>query len=421
MNVCILNSKWQGGGAEAISRSLYEGLQRYEDCNMFFVAGSGPLEMKNVIFPEVRARNISDLKLKLKMIFRKNIFLKIHKGELVHEGYATRWLIKFIKENQIDILHINNLHGSFLGIRDISVLAKYCKIVWTLHDMWAMTGHCVYVFECDKWIQGDCSFCPRPNLICPVKGKITGISLINKKKYFTKVGITFVAISEWMQQNFYRSILNGEKSCLIRNGIDTNVFIERNRELVRESYGIGANEFVVLFVSNGVESPFKGMDVLLKALNQLGDDEKTGITLLVCGKINDDSLFEDLSGYRIVTTGYIASDEAMSEVYSAADVFVAPSRAEAFSLVVAESMACGTPVIGSSAGGIPELVTSETGWIFDNGNELELVELIYNAKELFISKQLETMREKCRLQALKVDKKFFLEEYRNLYISLLSE
>ena len=419
MNICVLNSCWQGGGAEAISRAIYEGLQQYADCNMFFVSGSGPLEEQNRIFANARAKDITDWRYKIRIAFRKNVFLKLHRGELRHEGYATRWLIRFIKENNIDILHINNIHGAFIGIRDIKELSKYCKIVWTLHDLWSMTGHCVHPFECEKWIEGDCNSCPRPWLMCKVKGNVARRSLEDKRKYFTGANITYIAISQWMKNNIEKGILKNEKVQLIHNGIDTSIFREKNRKQIRTSYGFSDEEKVLLFVANGVNSLYKGMDVLINALQRLSFDKRNNITLMICGDVEDKSVFESLDGYRIMYTGYIGDNAMMADVYNAADVFVAPSRAETFSLVVVESMACGTPVIGSSAGGIPELISQDTGWIFESGNSVQLADTIQNVLCEPSHDSLEQMRECCRKRAQAYDIQVFLEKYRKLYLSVL--
>lgn len=418
MNVCILNSCWSGGGAEAISRSLYEGMQQFDEFNMYFVSGQGPLEETNRIFPIARAKMIPDRRLRWKMIVRKNLFLTTFRGELRHEGYATKWLINFIRDNHIDILHINNLHGAFLGIKDVKKLSHYCKVVWTMHDMWTLTGHCVYAFDCHKWVGRDCSNCPRPGLACEVKGNVSRRSLKDKAKYFANADITFVAISQWMKDNFYKSVLKDEKVVLIHNGIDIDTYREKNRIDNRASLEIGEDEFVILFVANGVESPFKGVDVLLQALKYIPGENRQNTTLLVCGKIEDTSVFAELDGYKIQSVGYISDSDRMADMYSAADVFVAPSRAEAFSLVVVESMACGTPVIGSNAGGIPELITDETGWVFENGDAEALSQLICQVRDMHSSGELDNMRGFCRNRAENYDRKIFLENYRSLYLSV---
>lgn len=422
MNICVLNSAKQGGGAEAISRALYEGMQQFDDCNVFFVSGGGSLEEENVIFPNAKAKDIRNLRLKLKMLYRKNVFLYLTHGEIRHEGYALRWLINFIKENQIDILHIGNLHMNWLGIKDVRTLTRYCKVVWTMHDMWLMTGHCVYAFDCEQWEKGSCSNCPRVEIMCAVRDRQTARrSLEDKKKYLCGCGITYVAISEWMKNNFQNSILKNEHMCLIKNGINTELFNERDRKDIRKKLGIKDEEFTVLFVANGVESPFKGIDVLLQALKCIAEHDRKNVTLLICGAISDASIFGLLANYRILTVGYIHDNNKMAEMYSAADIFIAPSKAEAFSLVVVESMACGTPVIGSDAGGIPELITKETGWVFDNGDSNALAKLICEAKEAFYTGKLDRMRTLCSERALNYDIKTFIENYKALYESLLEE
>ena len=78
--------------------------------------------------------------------------------------YATKKLIKKIKDYKPDIIHMHNLHGWFLNIPIFfDFLSKYkIPVVWTLHDCWAFTGHCTYYTKdnCYKWKVG-CSNCKK--------------------------------------------------------------------------------------------------------------------------------------------------------------------------------------------------------------------------------------------------------------------
>ena len=77
---------------------------------------------------------------------------------------ATKKLIKQIKDFNPDVIHLHNLHGYYLNIK---ILFDYLKqankpVVWTLHDCWALTGHCSHFdyIGCEKWKE-QCFNCPQ--------------------------------------------------------------------------------------------------------------------------------------------------------------------------------------------------------------------------------------------------------------------
>ena len=79
--------------------------------------------------------------------------------------FATRKLIKELKKINPDVIHLHNVHGYYLNLK---LLFNYLKnefngkIVWTLHDCWAFTGHCSYftIAKCNKW-KKCCNKCPQ--------------------------------------------------------------------------------------------------------------------------------------------------------------------------------------------------------------------------------------------------------------------
>ena len=67
-------------------------------------------------------------------------------------------LIKNDVFNRADIVHYHLIHNSFLSISDFEKLAKFKKSVWTIHDPWVVTGHCVHPLSCKQWLNG-CKKC----------------------------------------------------------------------------------------------------------------------------------------------------------------------------------------------------------------------------------------------------------------------
>ncbi len=144
-----------------------------------------------------------------------------------------------------------------------------------------------------------------------------------------------------------------ERIQVLRNGVDLSVFRPVDRDSAREQLGIQGP--TLLSVGNLV--PFKGHDVVIKALPVLPE-----ITLLIVGNGPNRAVLEQLAqdlevNDRVRFLGTMPH-ERMCEVYNAADVLVLASEREGWPNVLLEAMACGTPALASSVGGIPEVIRS---------------------------------------------------------------
>ncbi|EMA13961.1 glycosyltransferase family 4 protein [Haloarcula marismortui] len=151
--------------------------------------------------------------------------------------------------------------------------------------------------------------------------------------------------------------LDEDKVAMIPHGVDTEWFYPRDKQ----HPAVNAEKTTLLYV--GRLGARKGLDLALQALANVDNDD---VELLIAGTgRHEDSLRElarelDIAD-RVRFLGYVPEKE-LPALYSSSDVFILPSKYEGFGLVLLESMACGTPVIGADAGGIPTAIdTGETG------------------------------------------------------------
>ena len=183
---------------------------------------------------------------------------------------------------------------------------------------------------------------------------------------------------------------------------------------LREQYDIPLDKIVLMFCANRYDNPFKGIETLVGALDLV--ENKKRFHLLIVGN-SDELVFSNK--YTISRTGYVENEKIMYELYTMADVLIMPSNAENFSCTILESMSCGTPVIGSDVGGIPEQVTEETGWVFPAKDVKALSELIDNLLYLD-AMEMEDYRRLCRKRICeKFSEKKMLDEYYKLYKEVL--
>ena len=129
---------------------------------------------------------------------------------------------------------------------------------------------------------------------------------------------------------------------------------------------------IVMFVSGNLNNSRKGINLLFEAIRNIPD--KKNILILGIGHTA-----KAQPGLDIVYTGNISNVDVLADYFNAADIFVTPSLAENSPLVVIESLCCGTPVVGSNVGGIPDLIHEGNGLLFETGNIKQLSEAITTA------------------------------------------
>jgi glycosyltransferase involved in cell wall biosynthesis len=232
------------------------------------------------------------------------------------------------------------------------------KVVWTLHDCWSFTGHCPYftIAKCDKWKTG-CHHCPQPE-IYPKMYLDTSKQMYNlKKSWFTGIeDMTIATPSKWLGDLVKESFLKDYPIKVINNGIDLSVFTPRESNF-RSRYGL-ENKKILLGVSFDWGYR-KGLDVFIELSKRL-DPEKYQIVLVGTNKMVD----EQLPG-NILSIHGTENQIQLAEIYTAADLFVNPTREEVLGLVNIESLACTTPVLTFRTGGSPECIDSTCGSVVE--------------------------------------------------------
>ncbi len=284
-----------------------------------------------------------------------------------HEGlYSKAVTIKLIKkmnEFNPDIVHLHNIHGHWINYEILfSYLAEHKKkVVWTLHDCWAFTGHCTYfsALGCEQW-KTHCSDCTglRGYPICYGKGNVSS-NFDRKKKAFTAIeNMTIVTPSEWLADVVRSSFLGIYNVKAINNGVDLNVF-KPTESNFRKEHSL-ENKKIVLGVAN-VWNKRKGYDDILSLSEMLDDQYK----IVLVGLTRDQ--IEKLPK-KIIGIERTESVKRLVEIYSAADVFINPSYEETMGLVTAEALACGIPAVLYDKTAVPEVVDNLSGVVVEAGN-----------------------------------------------------
>lgn len=326
---------------------------------------------------------------------------------------ATKLFVDQIKVINPDIIHLHNLHGYYLNVE---VLFHYLAqtnipVVWTLHDCWPFTGHCVHFsfVGCNKW-QTHCEHCPQ--------SKTYPTSLLADRSYknyefkqrlFTSVkNMTIVTVSDWLNEIVRNSFLKKYSIITIHNGINTLIFSPLDKSGFRRRYNL-QDKFILLGVAN-VWSPQKGLNDFIELSKILSDKYRivlVGLTMKQIKYLPD----------NIIGIERTESVQELAELYSTSDLFVNPTYEDNFPTTNLESMACGTPVITYRTGGSPEAIDNLTGVVVEQGNLNELV----NAITLMQSNGKQFYSDACVERAHRLYRKENrYQEYIELYERLIS-
>ena len=259
---------------------------------------------------------------------------------------ATKRLIAMLEDVRPDVVHLHNLHAHNCNLQMLIAYLKGKKITifWTFHDCWAFTGYCPYydMAGCDQWKTG-CVKCPRRKKYSWFLDRSRYL-YEKKKALLTGMELTIVAPSRWMAEQVKQSFLYKYRVEVIYNGIDLSVFYPRESNILEKLGCRGCN--VVLGVAFDW-GPRKGLDVFIELSKRL--DERYKIVLVGTSKAIEKQLPEN-----VISVRRTYDQELLAQIYSAADVFVNPTREEVQGLTNIEALACGTPVITFDTGGSPE-------------------------------------------------------------------
>lgn len=291
---------------------------------------------------------------------------------------ATSRLIRHIDRLQPDILHLHALHGYYLNFPMLFAYINDRKIpcVWTFHDCHAFVGNCGYYFDCQKWKTG-CEHCPS------LRGypasqffDFTGYMWRRKKELFAAGAPKIIVTpSDWLTEQAKASYFGAYPCVTIHNGIDAvNTFYPRDREACRKKYGYGPEEKLVLGIAVGYHDPRKGAGYIIQAAKELGSEVKV---ILIGWEEQNNALLKGTD--NIITIPNTGDTDMLAEYYSMADIFVLPSLAENYATVTLEAMACGTPVVGFDAGGIPEQLEDRRGIAVPVGDQAAFTAAIRRA------------------------------------------
>lgn len=250
-----------------------------------------------------------------------------------------------------DIIHLHWINSGLISLRDIALIKK--PIVWSIRDMWAFSGGCHYAIAnnnlCFKY-QTSCKDCPA---LLPKLKILKNLALFNQRRKIKSYpkNLHFVGISNWISECLRQSVVTQNAPIsTIFNCIDESEFTTIDKKIARQILRIDTNKKIILCGANTLNDFYKGFGYFLNALDFL---EKEKYFLCFFGKL-DECLIPQ--GFEFNNFGYHNSAIALRAIYSAADVFIAPSLLDAAPKTIMESLACGTPAVAFDNSGGSDII-----------------------------------------------------------------
>ena len=283
---------------------------------------------------------------------------------------ATKLLIKKIEEYNPDVIHLHNLHGYYINVEILFLYLKKANkpVVWTLHDCWAFTGHCVHydAIGCQKWRSGCYQCSLKKSYPSSILMDRSATNYQKKKTLFNMPdNITLITPSNWLADQVRQSFLRKWSVQTIYNGIEYEVFHNTSSD-IKNRYGL-KNKKIALGVAN-IWDERKGLMYMIQLSKLLGNSWT--VVLIGLTHKQKETLPPDIIGIQ-------RTDDLRELVawYSAADVYVNVSAEETMGMTTAEAISCGTPIAAFDTTATSEIV-GHNGITVEYGNVNELSKAI---------------------------------------------
>lgn len=321
---------------------------------------------------------------------------------------ATRAFVRALSGLKPDLLHLHNLHGYYLHVETLFAYLRESGVpaLWTLHDCWALTGHCSHFVRasCDRWKTG-CHDCPLRRAYPASYGlDASRANWAWKKAAFTGIDSLLIASpSQWLSDVVGASYLKDARRVTIPNGVDLNLFTPAAERAAEDRHGAGKGQALLMAVAKPFDERKGFSDAL--ALSQKLQGRAKIMLVGLSGR--------QLRGLPENVIGLPPTDgpEKLVALYRAADCLINPTYEDTYPTVNMEAMACGTPVAAYAVGGCPEQLAEPVGQTVPCGDADALAKAA-----MALAEQKSALSAACRAHAVaRFDREKALQAYLSQY------
>lgn len=254
-----------------------------------------------------------------------------------------------------DLVHYQVIHdGSWFRLEDLPRLSLRKPSIWTWHDAWPITGHCIQPLSCPQF-KKECDVCPHLDWPMPLTRDTAKSERLRKTSIIKKSKVNVHVTSNWManlisDSGNYQNL----KLRIIPFGLDTSIFNPKGREDIRKKYGIAEDSFVIgIRASDWV---VKNTQLFIDTIERLNTGNRR-VEIFIYEKT--DTLWGKSNlptGIRVHDFGWL-DDATLIETYRCLNVFLGISTGESFGFMPLEAAACGAIPISLKGTAVSEFVT----------------------------------------------------------------
>ena len=372
LTILSVNTSDAGGGAERVARELHEGYSA-AGADAWLAAGirrsTAPqvVEIPNLQHRSTWARAMNHVADALPPRGAGFHAARLLRGAVAEPQRSARRRLGFedfdfpgtaslleLTPRRPDVLHLHNLHGGYFDLRELPAISAQVPTIVSLHDAWLVSGHCSHSLDCARWENG-CGKCPALWIYPAVPRDETASNWARKREIFARSALFVTTPCVWMADRVRRSMLAPAVRALkvIPYGIDLRVFRADDKRAARTALGLDPCRSVMLTTASSLRSQtWRDSAAFRGALERLGAAAASA-QWIALGASGPD---EQIGRVTMRHVAFAPDDRELVQWYQAADAYVHPARADTFPLMILEALACGTPVIASSVGGIPEQI-----------------------------------------------------------------
>lgn len=345
---------------------------------------------------------------------KRRLLAEVVRGVEVTTGRQStfQWWSKELLDHQnfkkADVVHLQVIHDHFFHMESIAEIVSSKPTLWTWHDLWPVTGHCIFPVDCHRWEKG-CGSCPDLLSPLPVFRDRTRQEYLRKIAFLSELNVDVHVTTQWMKNKLQPHLKDSKvKLHVFPFGIDLNRFSPRDGTNIRKKLGISEGTFCVFARATSDER--KGFLPLVRALDQLS--KRHDIVLITSQTLG---LTEKISSnLRAIEFPWTNNSENLIDLYAACDVFAMPSVGESFGMMALEAMACGKPVLtveGTATAEVVGIQELEVGTQDTESGLLKIIESLILDRTKVLNLSVESRK--------RAEDKYSLETYldnlTNLY------
>lgn len=364
LKVVLINTSDTIGGAAVVTYRLMHAL-RQEGVDARMIVFHKTSQDENV----TQAKHYLSFLRECAYVFSHNGFNRANLFK-VSAGYFGLSLCNHPWVREADVIALNWVNQGLLSLDGIEKLASTGKpIVWTMHDMWPLTGACHHAYECALYKE-QCGHCPYINNGAK-EADMSRRRWIRKRNLYDNTNIQFVAVSNWLAEKCAESsLLRNRNIEVIHNAFPINLFnTAPSRQL--PWWNIDNTKKLILMGAARLDDPIKGLDYAIEAINIIAERRKDiaeRSQMVFFGNIRDASLLERIK-FPYIHVGSIQDADVLRQLYARADVVLSTSLYETLPGTLIEGQASGCTPVTFGRGGQSDIVDHlTTGYIAEYRN-----------------------------------------------------